>query len=359
MIILEILAAATRYTFRKDTGMKKGSVVRTACVIAAFLFLCLAGVLLHRQFGMQTADKVDQVMDTLLRISLTGRQADETAENLQAALHTLEKEQLSRYMASSSVSQINQNQGAVAITDAMHTWLTQAQQLQEETGGAFDCTMGLIKDLWEAPPDDTLPDAAQVQALWSARRQLLLQTGTAEVTQKGCLDLGAVGKGIACDTAKAFLDGTKTTRAIVAVGGSLLLYGEAETFTVGVRDPFDADAEPAVTLTCASGFVSTSGGYERFREYDGVRYSHIIDGTTGQPVQGDLASVSVLCESGFYSDALSTACFVLGYEKSLALLQRYAADALFIYNNRTIQTAAYSGKSLTITQVAQGYKEVA
>ena len=82
--------------------------------------------------------------------------------------------------------------------------------------------------------------------------------------------------------------------------------------------------------------VSTSGDYERFFEADGRRYSHILDPATGYPADSGLCSVTILSESGFLSDALSTACYVLGKEKGSILAEKYHAEYLFVDKNGEI-----------------------
>ena len=86
------------------------------------------------------------------------------------------------------------------------------------------------------------------------------------------------------------------------------------------------------------GFVSTSGDYERYFEKDGRRYHHILDATTGYPAETDIISVTVVCDSGIVSDALSTACFILGEENSLDLLSEYNASAVFVDKDMNIST---------------------
>ncbi|MCR5689364.1 MAG: FAD:protein FMN transferase, partial [Clostridiales bacterium] len=149
------------------------------------------------------------------------------------------------------------------------------------------------------------------------------------------LDLGAVGKGAACETAVSFLRDSGSTGAVVHVGGSVGFFGknrnsDDRAWHIGIRDPRKGANDICAVFDLDEGYVSTSGNYEKRFAEDGVAYWHILDRGTGYPARAGLMSVSVYCVDGLLSDALSTACFVLGSEDSLPLLDAYGAEAMFI-----------------------------
>ena len=144
---------------------------------------------------------------------------------------------------------------------------------------------------------------------------------------------------------KDILKSGNIKNAVVSVGGSVLVYGKSAT--VGITDPYDTSSYMAV-LKLKDKFISTSGDYEKYFEQDGKRYHHIIDPSTGYPSEGDLTSVTVISDSGLESDALSTACFVLGYKKSLGLLNQYNAEAVFIFKDKTVAVTDGIKKSFEI-----------
>ncbi len=120
-------------------------------------------------------------------------------------------------------------------------------------------------------------------------------------------------------------------RAVVSVGGSVGVWGEkpsGKPWYVALRDP---DSEGSLgEISIPSGFLSTSGSYEKQFTQDGVTYHHLLDPDTGYPADTGLLSVTVWSDSGVLSDALSTACFVMGMEDSQPLLEEFAQGAIFI-----------------------------
>ena len=148
-------------------------------------------------------------------------------------------------------------------------------------------------------------------------------------------DLGAIAKGYAVDAAARALpvefpfDGL-----LVDLGGNLRAV--RGTWRMGVRNPF-GDGLAAVLVLAEGESAATSGNYERFVERDGKRYSHILDGRTGEPVTG-IAGVTVVTPPALgatLADGLSTTLFVLGPKEGARFLREHAeaygaAQALWI-----------------------------
>ena len=117
---------------------------------------------------------------------------------------------------------------------------------------------------------------------------------------------------------------------------------------MGIRNPETGNGEAAV-LSLDGCFVSTSGSYERFFEKDGRRYHHILDPETGYPAENGLVSVTVVAESGILSDALSTACFVLGPVEGMKLALDYGCEAVFIDSDGGITVSEGLADRITVT----------
>ena len=121
---------------------------------------------------------------------------------------------------------------------------------------------------------------------------------------------------------------TLTGGAQLDLGGDVFVMGkksDGSDWRIAVKDPSDTESYLGI-VAASDAFIVTSGVYERCFEENGVRYHHILDPKTGCPAESGLVSVTVLCKNGAWADALSTACFVLGTDKALALRDELAAQ---------------------------------
>lgn len=148
-------------------------------------------------------------------------------------------------------------------------------------------------------------------------------------------DLGAIAKGFAVDLAAEAIERRGgVTDLLLDLGGNLRVVGGG-TWRTGVRNPFGGKGECVAVVALTNGeSIATSGNYERFIERDGMRYSHILDGRTGEPTHG-VAGVTVIAPralGAMGADGLSTTLFILGPADGAGFLARHhpAAQALWI-----------------------------
>jgi len=206
-----------------------------------------------------------------------------------------------------------------------------ALEIMEASGGAFTPYLGALVKLWNINDEPYLPTQEEIE----------------QALQKKEIDLGAYGKGAACDAADmryaTFFPFRRPCGAVINLGGNIMTYGDKpwwQPFKVALRDPKGGPNDTMGVFTLGgTWFISTSGSYEKYFERDGVRYHHIFDPETGYPAcrEPGLVSVTVINDGGAIGDMISTACFVLGYEDSLALLEEYGCEAIFIYQDGTLR----------------------
>lgn len=336
-------------------------------VTASFFTLPAVAMLLLSGCGnaVKEYEAVNTAMGTVVTQKLY-TEGDDVTGDVEQLLSGLEETMLSRRISGSEVAKLNANAGTDTYTEVSGELAETLQELSgiyEDSDGALDVSIGALVSLWDIDahaqesyedageqPDGTggktegyrLPGEAEI-------KEALSYSGFSKIERKDnsfllpegmALDLGAVGKGLACDDILSYLEGQAEVKAaVISVGGSILTYGEkpdGTAFKVAITDPFDTGAYCGYLTLAGNWFVSTSGDYERFVEVDGKRYHHILNPATGYPAESGVKSVTILSKNGMISDALSTACFVLGEEKGRLLAEKYGVEALFISEDGNI-----------------------
>ncbi len=330
-------------------------------LIAVAVALCavVLAVVIGADFVFsENANEIFLSMNTTVTLDVTGYKPENTVKKAKNEIIRLDTELLSRTNTSSELYALNS--GTVNVSDELATLLADLKQIETDSNGAFCIGLGALSDLWgigtdspRVPSQDEINAAIKYAADWS------INGNTVYLPEGVKLDMGAVGKGYACDNITGIVYGVNRVKAVAAVGGSVLVYSSdpKETFSLGIRDPLGQSTDYCAVLETSGACVSTSGNYERFFEDEnGKRYHHIFDPSTGYPADSGLLSVTVISGQGYVSDALSTACFVLGIEKSLPLLEKYDADAVFITEDKEIITTCGENESKMITVTNNEYK---
>ena len=312
------------------------------------LALCLAG-------GAAAETKESVVgyqLDTI--ITLTAYCEDKAV--LEDALKECDRleQLLSKTIEGSDVWRINHAEGQPVEVDPVTAEVIRtALAISEISEGAFDITIAPASALWDfkaetpALPDaEALADAAS-RVNW---RALQLEGNTVTLPAGMMIDLGGIAKGYIGDAVRAYLENRGITSAVLAFGGNIVTIGtkpDGKLWKIGVQDIDGPAMESMLVLQMGGGSAVTSGNYERGFELDGVRYHHILEPATGWPVQNSLASVTILGDSSAMGDGLSTAAFVLGEEKGLALIESMKdTEAIFILKDRTVITTSGGEKYL-------------
>jgi len=249
---------------------------------------------------------------------------------------------MSDYRAQSELSRLNAaaGKGPQAVSGELFDVLSRALELAARTDGAFDPTVGPLTSLWRevtAKPPDPEWLRAVARHVGYAKLRLDEAARTAELTEPGMkLDLGAIGKGFACDRALALLRARGCERALVELGGDI---------AVGEPPPGKPGWEIRVgdrTLELANRGIGTSGGSERHHVIDGVRYSHVVAPQSGEAVTHRL-TMTVVAPDATISDALATAADVLGRDAGAAVASY--ADVQLLVDDPDMRSL-FDGRSL-------------
>lgn len=191
----------------------------------------------------------------------------------------------------------------------------------------MDITIEPLSSLWDFTGENPqVPDSAEIESRLPAVDYRNVHVEGEQVifdSDDTRLDLGAIAKGFIADRMKEYLVEEGITSAIINLGGNVLCIGErpdGSPFRVGLRRPFGEYSETAAVLTVNDLSVVSSGVYERHFVKDGVNYHHLLDPKTGYPWQNGLVQVTIISQKSVDGDGLSTACFGMGLEDGISLL---------------------------------------
>lgn len=304
-----------------------------AALFTLFVLLCSCTAQSRTDGGYY--EDVFFAMDTYVTVRLA--RAGQTEESLSAVRDECERivTELERTLTAHSpdgeVYALNES-GAETFTvsPTLAAVLSEAVELSEHTDGAFDFTLGRLTKLWNVTGGGPVPSVRDIE-------EALSHVGCEGVTvvsgEDGgtvsrrdtdvSIDLGGIGKGVAADALIEYLSETDVSHGLVSVGGTIGVFGEkpgGEPYLIGIRSPESA-RDVIGYLRVYDGFVSVSGDYERYFEEEGVRYHHILDRATGRPADSGLCETAVYAARGAVADALSTALFVMGRDRSLELYE--------------------------------------
>lgn len=323
--------------------MSKKRVTAVISVIAFVLAGCGFGIYKYdSKKRFDYAEKNSYAMGTIVSQKVYAPYGAKHTEKVNFVIAAIE-DVISRNVEGSAVSILN-SEGKVSDSDTAQI-IKNCIDISEKTEGAFDITVGKVVDLWGIGEENArVPAEKELESVLSGvgYKNLSVNADNITLSSEADVDLGAVGKGIACDSAIAYCKAIKDcSGAVISVGGSIGCFGSynkaGDKWRIAIRHPRQENAFLGI-INLDEGFVSTSGDYEKYFTEDGVRYHHILDARTGYPASSDVISVTVVCDSGFLSDALSTACFILGKEKSTPLLEEYGASAIFVDESLEITT---------------------
>lgn len=325
---------------RMSAKTKKRIIGAVALVLVIAICAGVAVYISDRNKEFNSVQKLSVAMNTVVTQKIYGEIPGPHLEPIKSIVESIENV-ISCKDEKTTLSRLNREGviNDVFIAEALRVCL----EVSEKSGGAFDVSMGKLSEMWAIGTENArVPSDEEVQTLLSqcGYEKITVEGNKITVAEGVSIDMGAVGKGLACDYIMAYLRSKgDIDGAVISVGGSIVTYGKhnkaGEPWRVGIRHP-RKDNEYLGIISMTEGFVSTSGDYERYFEEDGVRYHHILDGNTGYPCDSGLISVTVVCDSGILSDALSTACLVLGREKAEALLNEYGAAGVLVDKNMNI-----------------------
>ncbi|PLK50873.1 FAD:protein FMN transferase [Uliginosibacterium sp. TH139] len=293
------------------------ALLRLLCLtLALFLSACGDGPLVRQE---------SFVFGTRVEVVSYGSPEAEARTALNAVLREFDR--LHRSYHAWQPSELTSLNAAIAagksapVSPEMLSLLQASQRYAALSDGLFDPAIGKLIELWGFHGDSFtphLPEPAALQAAIAAApsvRQLSLQGELVRSSNRAVnLDFGGIAKGYALDRAATILREHGIKNALINIGGNVMALGAKgkQPWSVGIQHP--RASGPLATLALYDGeAIGTSGDYQRFFEFEGQRYSHLIDPRTGVPAK-HTAALTVLVtpreNAGMLSDVASKPLFL-------------------------------------------------
>ena len=283
-------------------------------------------------------------MDTYMEFTAYGKNSEKAVD---AAIEKVQKldAMLSAENSKSEVYALNE-QGNLQATDDLAELILRGKEIYQETDGLFDDTIYPVMKLWGFPTGNYhVPTAAEVQKKLALVDGNKVEIQTRDSDEKGRdskektkfvtlgadqqIDFGGIAKGYTGQKLAELFQEYGVSSALVSLGGNIQAIGtkpDGSSWKVGIRDPKGGQQDYIGVLSVENQAVVTSGGYERYFEEDGKTYIHIINPRTGYPADGDLLSVTIVSRDGTLADGMSTALYIMGYEKACQFWRQHREE---------------------------------
>jgi len=250
---------------------------------------------------------------------------------------------ISDWIPTTQISLVNQNAGIkpIKVDKEVFELVERAIKVSQITSGAFDISYASMDKIWKFDGSmKTMPteEAIKKSVAKIGYKNIILDSKEQTIFLKNegmKLGLGGIGQGYIADKVHQLLFLRGCTSGIVNVSGDINAWGKqpnGKPWTVGIVNPLNKNKIFA-TFPLENNAVETSGSYEKYVVFNGIRYSHIIDPRNGYPATG-VVSVSVFAKQTEIADALATGIFVLGVEVGLDLVNQLKGIECIIVDDK-------------------------
>jgi len=295
-----------------------------------FLFVCLIS------HGQVLRKRTTMLMGARFDITIVARDsalAENSIDTVIAEITRIEN-LISDWIPQTQVSQINANAGIspVQVDAEVFALAERAIELSRLTNGSFDISFAAMDRIWKF--DGSMTEMPTTEAIKKSvekvgYRNVILdkEKSTIFLKNKGMkIGFGALGEGYAADKCREMMLSRGIQAGIVNGSGDMNTWGkqpDGSDWVIGINDPVRKGKLFAV-VPLKQGAVVTSGNYEKFVVFNGTRYAHIINPSTGYPATG-LSSVTVFGPSAEAANGFSTSLMVMGKQAGLELINRFPA----------------------------------
>lgn len=215
------------------------------------------------------------------------------------------------------------------------------------TNGLIDISMGNVLDIWKSYRDSKygVPNIEELQKVNTSNIEDIVLLDNNQIKNNHVnIDLGCVAKGYTTKLVGEYLKKEGINKFIINAGGNVLVGNNYnnDKYSIGIEDPDDSSNVIKVVYANNTSVV-TSGGYERFYEWQGKKYSHIISPSTLFPTDY-MKSVTIITSDSALADILSTTLFLMDIDDGKKYIESLDnVEAIWYTNDNEIITSSGIG----------------
>lgn len=228
----------------------------------------------------------------------------------------------------------NSNEEYIKLDKRLYDLIKYGLDYKDKTNGYIDIGSGNLIDVWKNYIDkkDGIPTKKELENAKNNYVDIILKNGKIKNNHPN-IDLGCIAKGYTTEIAGDYLKSIGINKFLINSGGNVLVGDNVKkkNYTIGIEDP-DVKYDIFDIVKCNNMSVVTSGGYERFYEYKGTKYSHIINPKTLYP-SNKMKSITIITKSSKEADIMSTYLFMLDVKDALDYVNKNEDLEAIIYTN--------------------------
>lgn len=216
----------------------------------------------------------------------------------------------------------------VTISEELLELIQLTDKYSKDFAEKFSIFTGDLCELWDYEKKN-IPDEYQITAAVEKVSDITYEMRDNTIimsdTNAPSITLGASAKGYIADRLTEYLKSQGIKEAIIDLGGNVVAIGDKyddSMYSIGIKKPFSESGEVFSICKIADKSVVTSGIYERYFEQDGRIYHHIIDKTTGYPVENEILSVTIISDNSTLADCYSTGCLLFSTNYALDIVNQ-------------------------------------
>ena len=318
-------------------------------IIWTIALLLMVGFILFMIFNKKDKEyeKKFFYMDTYIYVKIYSNDSKKAnkvldeVESMYKEYHEL-TDKYNEYKDLKNIYYINNNEDDseyIKIDKKLYNLLKYSLDYKEKTDGLFDIGMGNVIDIWKShiESEEGIPEEDELKEAKDKYTEIVLKDGKIKNNHPN-IDLGAISKGYTTKEVGKYLKSVGINKYLINAGGNVLVgdnYKDSK-YKIGIEDPDDKN-DIFTIVTGNNIAVVTSGGYERFYEYEGKRYSHIIDPTSLYS-PNYMKSVTVINKDSALSDILSTRLFLMSIEEGKDYIDKLDnTEAIWYTNDNKIE----------------------